>query len=149
VNHKGAEAGFSVRISRASDTHGPDTYRIAITDEVSRLQIVEVRLTAQQFAEAVTGLGVQEAEGTLIADAARGLLGRRMEHCAFALGRVSEETCKEWADEANVLLHADRVEHSRTNVGWKVTFRWYLPTNHVGIDMDQARKLASKRPLAR
>lgn len=143
------EARLAIRIGRVSDTHGPDSYVITVTDEASRIRVVEARLTATQFAEAVTGLGADDVQGELLPQEVRHRLGHRMENYSVALPRVSENACEEWAGRANMVLHADTVRHSRTNSGWRVDFRWYLPPNHVGIDMEQARKLTPPVPSAR
>lgn len=138
---------FTFRLGRVSRSRGEDVYRLVVGDETSRLQIVELSLTAQQFAEAVTGLQVGDIEGTLIAGSARNHLGRRMEHYSVTLPRgLSEEACREWADRANVPLHADAVEMTSTRDGMRVTFRWYTPVHSKPIDMKRAERMLPAIP---
>lgn len=140
-------AKLSIRISRATHSHGGDTYRITVGDEVSRLQVVEVSLTATQFAEAITGLMVSGAEGTLAASASRARLGLRMDHFSVDLGRgISEESAQRWADHAFLKLDADSMDVMRVNTGKRVTFRWYRDPDSQPIDRVVAASLLPPRP---
>lgn len=56
---------FSLVVSRTSDSETP--YRVAITDEDSRVKL-DLTLTAEQFAEAFTGLRSGGIEGRLLGD---------------------------------------------------------------------------------
>lgn len=142
-----SNAKFSLRISRASHSHGDDSYRITIQDEASRMRVVELRLTARQFAEAVTGLGVDNVDGDLVSGPSRALLGRRMENYSVVLPRrLSADEVDDWAKFANMKLHAESVEKHTTNGGWRVTFRWYLAADAEPLDLEMAKELTPPIP---
>lgn len=49
----------SVTISRVSSTHGSPYIQISVRDEASRHQFIELTLSMEAFAMAVTGMGAQ------------------------------------------------------------------------------------------
>jgi hypothetical protein len=58
---KKAMSKASLTISRASSTTGPDTIYFQVTDEVSRSVILQLEMSPEQFALALTGLAVRPA----------------------------------------------------------------------------------------
>jgi len=139
---------FSFRISRVTRSHGPDVYQVRVTDEVSRLPVVELSLTAEQFAEAVTGLNASDADGEILAHADRALLGRQMDHYSLVLSSVSEESAMEWGEKAREYLSADTVAVTRVQRGKQVTFRWYRPVGSPPIDHAMAATLLPPLPTS-
>lgn len=142
-----SSAKLALSIIRTSDSHGEDTYCLRVTDEASRLRVVELRLTARQFAEAVTGLGVSEVDGDLVSGPSRALLGRRMENYSVVLPRrlIASEV-DEWSEFANQKLHAETVHKHTTNGGWRVTFRWYLAPDAEPLNLQMAKELTPPIP---
>jgi hypothetical protein len=139
------EGRFSVRISRATLSHGPDEYRIRVIDKASRLPVVELALNATQFAEAVTGLNADDVAGEILVTAQRGHLGKQMDHYSVSF-RASEESAREWAETARHYLGADTFELTRTQRGKQVTFRWYRPVGSPPIDHLVAASLLPPLP---
>jgi hypothetical protein len=137
---------FSFRISRVTRSHGPDVYQVRVTDQASRMSVVELSLTAEQFAEAVTGLNASDVDGEIPSHAGRAFLGRQMDHYSLVLPSVSEESATEWGEKARGYLHADTVDVTRVRQGKQVTFRWYRAMGSPPIDRSMAATLLPPLP---
>jgi hypothetical protein len=141
-------ARFSLRVSRVTRSHGSDEYRLRVTDQSSRLPVVELSLTAEQFAEAVTGMGAADVLGEIPAPAVRDRLGKQMDHYSVVLKSASEEQAAEWGAKARHVLGAETVDVTRVQGGKQVTFRWYRPVGSPPIDHVVAASLLPPRPTA-
>lgn len=139
------EGRFSVRISRTTRSRGPDEYRIRVIDKASDLPVVELALTATQFAEAVTGLNAGDIPGEVLAPDRRAHLGKQMDHYSVTF-RAEEEDAIAWAEKARQYLGADTFELARTQRGKQITFRWYRPVGSPPIDHLVAASLLPPLP---
>ena len=137
---------FSFRISRVTRSHGPDVYQVRVTDQASRLPVVELSLTAEQFAEAVTGLNASDVHGEIPTRAVRPRLGQQMDHYSVVLKTATEEEAGKWGERARHILAAETVDVTRVRDGKQVTFRWYRPVGSPPIDHVVAASLLPPRP---
>lgn len=120
---------FSLRVNRTTRSHGDDQYRITIGDEPSGLQILTLNLTARQFAEVLTGLGLTDVEGEVIAPKYRDRIGQREEHYSVSFPRYlspdQQESLAKWMEWSRIRLGADSASIYKHNNRTSVTFRWY------------------------
>lgn len=141
---------FSIRIGRVTRSHGDDQYRITIGDEPSGLQILVLNLTAQQFAEVITGLGHGEVEGEMVAPQYRSRLGLRVEHHTESFSRFlspeQQESLAKWAELSKIRLAADSFSINKHNNRTSVTFRWYRDPASEPLSTEKIEAALASRP---
>ena len=126
-------------IARTSSSKGPDTVHITFRDEASTIEFAEVRLTLEQFAQAVTGVMVSGVDGTV---RALDKVGLKMEHkveevpfnCwdldrspARAAAALKPFEVDGWKGQEEDLFNSHRRGAGREGQVQRVTFRRWLP----------------------
>lgn len=143
----------TISIGRVTRTHGADCFRIAVRDELSGIEVVDIEIDPHSFAMAIGNVGSQPCEVEWRPEQ----LGRKREHKTVTVPspKVYVEGRKKRSEYARKHLAAFEVDgwraypddlwnsHKSTRDGQLVVFERHVPATEA--DIAEARKENEER----